>query len=251
MIQAVIFDLDGTLVQTERLKARAYYRAINELLGYPVSEDRVVELYKQVVGQTRETVSRHLMIELDLEARVREKMAAYGASEPWQALTAMRLSVYEKMIADPEVLRSNQWPHNVGLIQIARSNGCLTALATSSLTAEAQYVLSVLGLDDQFEAIVGLDQVTRGKPDPEIYLTAAARLGVPPAECLVIEDSPPGIQAALAAGMNPIAVATPFTRAGLHAAGLLDHEWVVHDPADLLDTVARRIAEHNRVEHAE
>ena len=251
MIQAVIFDLDGTLVQTERLKAISYTRAANERLGVPVAEERVFELYKDVVGQTRDVVSGHLMQRLDLEERCREQMAAYGVSEPRQVLTAMRLSIYDEMVADPQLLRDNQWPHNVALLRMVHASACRTALATSSLTKEAEHVLRALDLEREFETVVGFDQVTRGKPDPEIYLLAASRLAVPPVECMVIEDSPIGVQAALAAGMNPIAVATPFTYAGLHAAGLLDHDWVVHEPEALLETVERRIVEHNRTAHAD
>ena len=251
MIRAVIFDLDGMLVQTERLKAISYRYAVNDILGVAVSEERVFDLYKTVVGQTRDVVSRHLMVELGVEERCRDRMAAYGASEPEQVLTAMRLAIYDEMVADPQLLRENQWPHNVGLLRIVHESGCRTALATSSLTEEARYVLKAIGLEDQFEAVVGFDQVSRGKPDPEIYLRAASLLTVPPFECMVIEDSPTGVQAALAAGMNPIAVATPFTATGLHAAGLLGHDWIVHEPQDLLATVERRLIEHNRTAHAD
>ena len=87
------------------------------------------------------------------------------------------------------------------------------------------------------------------KPDPEIYLLAAQKLGVPPEECLVLEDSSNGVQAAVAAGMNVIASATPFTIASLHASKVLEHAWVVHDPSELIDVVKDRIAEHNRVRH--
>jgi HAD superfamily hydrolase (TIGR01509 family) len=249
VIQAVIFDLDGTLVQSERLKAISYGRAIRERLDLAVPDERIFELYKEVVGQTRDVVSGSLVEALGLEECLRSHMAAYGAAEPRQVLTAMRLQIYAEMVADPQLLRDNQWPHNVALLRIVRAAACRTALATSSLTEEARYVLRALSLEEEFEAVVGVDQVERGKPDPEIYLLAASLLDVPPADCLVIEDSPIGVQAALAAGMSPVAVATPFTYAGLHAAGLLDHDWLVHEPADLLATVARRLAAHGQ-DHA-
>jgi len=66
---------------------------------------------------------------------------------------------------------------------------------------------------------------------------------------LVLEDSPNGVQAGVAAGMNVIAVATPFTIAGLHTSQVLEHAWMVHDPETLLDVVRERIAEHNREPH--
>lgn len=243
MIRAMIFDLDGTLAQTERIKALSYHRAVAQL-GLDVSEAEVVELYKEVVGQTRHVVSRHIMERLGLEAACVPLMAQYAAREPAEVLTALRLALYEAFISDDAVLRENRWPYTVDLVRTARQSGCRIALATSSLTAEARRVLKALDLEQEFDAVVGLDQVVRGKPDPEIYLTAAARLGVPPADCLVIEDSPPGVAAALAAGMNVIGVATPFTLLGLHAPDLIDHQWIVHEPERLLETVNRRIEQH-------
>ncbi len=79
----------------------------------------------------------------------------------------------------------------------------------------------------------------RGKPDPEIYRQAASELDIPPPACLVIEDSPAGVQAALAAGTHVVAVSTPFTRERLHAAGLLPADRIVDDPADLPQVMAQ------------
>jgi beta-phosphoglucomutase-like phosphatase (HAD superfamily) len=87
--------------------------------------------------------------------------------------------------------------------------------------------------------ILSREDVEQPKPDPEIYLLAARLLDTPPDECLVIEDSPAGVQAAVAAGMNCIAVATPLTRDQLHAQNLLAAEWIVDDPAKLPAVVER------------
>ena len=256
MIKAVIFDLDGTLVQTESLKARAYAEAVRRL-GYPdTTDEQVLELYKEQIGQTRKVVSKFLMEKLGVEDQCRRLLEkSYGnetwADEPWQVLTRMRLEAYEEMIADPQVLRDQQWPHTVALLRSVRTAGCRTALATSSLTKEAHNVLSALGLEDQFEEVIGADQVTNPKPDPQIYLLAASRLGVPPEECMVIEDSPTGVTAGLAAGMNVIGVANEMTDLGLHNSSGLDHRWIVHELSNLPQTVEQRIAEHNRAEHGE
>jgi len=114
---------------------------------------------------------------------------------------------------------------------------------------EALHVLRSLELEETLDLVLTREDVQNPKPDPEIYLLAAHKLDVPPEECLVLEDSPNGVQAGVAAGMNVIAVATPFTIAGLHSSQVLDHAWVVHDPAQLLEVVQERINEHNRAAH--
>ncbi|MBS1250238.1 MAG: Validoxylamine A 7'-phosphate phosphatase [Chloroflexi bacterium] len=106
---------------------------------------------------------------------------------------------------------------------------------------QAQRVLKVLDLVDAFDFIATRDDVERGKPDPEIYQLVSQELDVLPTECLVIEDSPSGVEAALAAGMWCIAVSTPFTKQKLHAEQLLDESWIVDDPDTLLDVVDRKI----------
>lgn len=249
MIRAAIFDLDGTLVQTEVLKSRAYAEAVRQLGKDQTTDAEVLDVYKRKIGETRDGMSKFLMDQLGLEEVCRRLQGQYGVQEPWQVLTAMRLEAYEGIIADPQVLKDHQWPHNIGLLRISRAEYCCTALATSSQTGEALRVLRALELEDQFDAVIGADQVQKAKPDPEIYLLAASKLDVPPEECLVIEDSPPGVRAGLAAGMNVVAVANDLTELGLHTDSGLEHQWVVHDPHALLDVVQRRIAEHNRAVH--
>ncbi len=249
MIKAIIFDLDGTLVQSEKLKALSYAIAVQRLRGLPEPDQRAVEAYREIVGAARDVASKHIMDKLSLESELRPLMGQYQAQEPWQVLTALRKSIYNEMVADPKVLQENQWPHNVGLLRIARETGCKTALATMSEREEASRVLDILGLKDQLDLVLTKDDVKSPKPDPEIYLRAAQGLDVDPKECLVIEDSPNGVRAGVAAGMNVIAVATPFTGSGLHTSEVLDHVWIVHDPADLLEVVRNRIEEHNRVAH--
>lgn len=233
MIRAMIFDLDGTLVQTERLKAISYARAAMELQPDAVTEDAIMTAFRDVVGLSRNEVATALIERFGLAQAARARMAEFGVSTPWQAYIQLRLRHYEAILADPEVLRRNQWPHNVDLLYAARQAGCKVGLATMSYCPQVQRVLGVLGLLDAFDFVASRDDVEHGKPNPEIYLLVARELGVPPHECLVIEDSPTGVKAGLAAGMHVIAVSTPFTRVALHTGGLLDDRWIVDDPATL------------------
>ena len=249
MITAIMFDLDGTLVQSEKLKALSYAIATQRLRGLPEPEDRAIEAYREIVGASRDVASRHIMDSLELEPELQPLMAEHGVSEAFEVLSAMRKEIYDDMVADPKVIQDNQWPYTIGLLRVARETACRTALATMSYRQEALHILRSLDLEQYLDEVLTREDVQKAKPDPEIYLLAAQKLGVQPQDCLVLEDSPNGVSAGVAAGMNVIAVATPFTIAGLHSSHVLDHEWVVHDPEKLLDVVKDRIAEHNRKAH--
>ena len=249
MISAIMFDLDGTLVQSEKLKALSYAIATQRLRQLSEPDDRAVEAYREIVGAARDVASRHIMESLQLEPDLQPLTAEYGLSEPWEVLAAMRKEIYDDMVADPQVIRDNQWPHTIGFLRVAREFGCRTALATMSYRDEALHVLRALDLEAYLDEVLTREDVASPKPDPEIYLLAAKKLGVDPQDCLVIEDSPNGARVGVAAGMNVIAVATPFTIAGLHSSQVLEHTWVVHEDDQLVDVVRERIAEHNRAGH--
>ncbi len=242
MIRAVIFDLDGTLVETEQLKALSYARAAIELRPRDVREGDVVEAFKEVVGRSRDEVAKALLKRFELTEAARARIAEFGVATPLEAFVQLRLRYYNAMLADPEVIRTSQWPHNVALLQAVRQAGCRTALASMSHRDQVHRVLEVLDLASAFDFIATRDDVVHGKPDPEIDLLVARHLRVSPEECLVIEDSPAGVQAAQAAGMHVIAVTTPFTQAQFRKTKLLDDRWVVDDPSTL-PTVVRQLIE--------
>ena len=141
MISAIMFDLDGTLVQSEKLKALSYAMAVQRLRRLSEPENRAIEAYREIVGAARDVASRHVMESLELEPELLALTADFGASEPWEVLSAMRKEIYDDMVADPQVLRDNQWPHTIGFLRVARETGCRTALATMSYRKEALHVL--------------------------------------------------------------------------------------------------------------
>lgn len=239
MIRAVIFDLDGTLVQTERLKALSYARAAVELYPEAITETEVVEAFKDVVGLSRRVVATELMDRFNLTERAQEKMGKYGVDTPWQVYVQVRLGIYERMLADPDLIRNNQWSHNIALLNAVRRSNCKVGLATMSHCKQVGHILDILELSDAFDFVASRDDVESGKPDPEMYLMVARELGVPPSECLVIEDSPTGVEAALNANMRVVAVSTPFTKKRLHESKLLPADLIVDDPDDLPGVVAR------------
>ncbi len=249
MIRAFIFDLDGTLVQTEKLKASSYAIAVQRLRGLSHPDRRAIEAYREIVGASRDIASRHIMQKLGLENDLRPLMTQYGVLEPWAVLTAMRMAIYSEMVADPKVLRDNQWPYTVALLDVVKEAACLTALVTMSRRNEVIHVLHALGIEQWLDLVLTAEDIERGKPDPEGYLLAAEKLKVLPEECLVLEDSVNGVRAGLAAGMSVIAIATPFTSAGLHSEHIIEHAWIVHEPEKLAETVRRRLQEQERPAH--
>ena len=244
MIRAIMFDLDGTLVQSEKLKAQAYAMAVQRVRGLPEPDPRAIEAYRTIVGASREVATQFVIDELGLEPDLRPLLEEYGSSEPWEVLTEIRTAIYTEMVADPQVLRDNQWPHTVSLLRLAKETGCRTGLATMSYRNEVDYVLRALDVERLLDLVLTREDVEKPKPDPEIYLLAARRLELPPVECLVIEDSANGVRAAVAAGTNVIAFATPFTAKSLHDTEVVEHDRILHESDKLLDMVRRVIEEH-------
>jgi len=244
VIKAVLFDLDGTLVQTEKLKALSYARAAVELCPHDLKEKEVIEAFKEVVGLSRRQVATRLMNRFRLEPGAKARMSEFGVNVPWQAYLQIRLNIYQQLLADPEILVRNQWPHAVALLRAVRERGCKTGLATMSHCEQTRRILEVLELGRAFDFVATRDDVRAGKPDPEIYLLVAAELAAAPEESLVIEDSPAGVEAALNAGMEVIAVSTPFTREGLYALERIPDSRIVDDPANLMAVVTGVFEEH-------
>jgi beta-phosphoglucomutase len=247
-LRAVIFDVDGTLVQTECLKARSYAIAAQQLLELDEPDERAIEAYREIVGAARKVASRHVMEKLGLRD-VLSPLVTESAGEPEDVLTGMRLEIYNGIVRDPEVLRANRWPHTVDLLRVAHEGACQTALATMSKRDDVLHVIHSLGIEEWIDLVLTSEDVSKPKPDPEIYLLAARRLAAEPRECLAIEDSVNGVTSALAAGFNVVAIATPFTNAGLHASEIIDDVWIVHRPEDVAGVVRKRIAEHDRGVH--
>lgn len=243
MISALVFDLDGTLVQTEILKAKSYARAVADLTAEQFNETQVINAYQTVVGHARQEIARKLMAEFDLENAARDKMELYGVRSSWQAFVQVRLKYYNELLGDSINIVKNRCPHSLELLAWARQNRFKTGLATMSHCKETSRVLGILNIADKFDFIATRDDVNNGKPDAEIYRLMRHELGISAAEGLALEDSPAGIQAATSAGLACIAVTNQFTRDSVHTSGLLEDKWIVDEPADLHKTVAAFVKE--------
>lgn len=243
MIKAVIFDLDGTLVQTEILKAKSYAEAAIQLSENRLSESEIIAAFKNVVGLSRREVAMHLMNEFGLQNAAQNKMQDFGVTTPWQAFVQLRLKVYQTFLNEPAILKAYRCPYNLNVLKTVRKKGLKTGLATMSHCQQTSIVLDILELKNMFNFIATRDDVDAGKPDPEIYLLVASQLQIKPEVCLVIEDSVNGIKAALSAGMNCLAVTSAFTRESVHKSKVLDGKWIVDNPKNLLKIANQRIDE--------
>jgi beta-phosphoglucomutase len=154
MICAVLFDLDGTLVQTEELKARSYAEAARAL-DPAVEAPAVVAEFSHLAGQSREEVARKLM-------------ARFHLPGTWERFVELRLERYDAMLADPDLLRRQALPAAIALLTRLRQSRVRTALTTMSDPAHASAILAALGLSDAFEAVITPADVAHGKPAPDM-----------------------------------------------------------------------------------
>jgi pseudouridine 5'-phosphatase len=183
-IEAVAFDLDGLLVNTEEL----YQHVGSELLrrrGKSFEPD----LLDAMMGRPQQ-VSLKIMIEW------------HGLADTAETLAAETHEIFQSLL-DTEL---RTMPGAVDLLDLLDARGVARGVATSSGPAFAHDVLSRVGLRDRFAFVLTSADVTHGKPHPEIYQSAARRLAVDPAGMLVFEDSQAGCKAAVAAGAVAVAV---------------------------------------------
>ena len=240
---AAIFDLDGTLVQTEVLKARSYALAAVELSPETLRAQEIIVAYDDMVGHAREEVAAALLARFGLEEPARRRMAALGASSPLDAYMGLRLAIYEAMIADERLIREQEYHWSTSLLRELKRDGYQVGVATMSHRKHAVLVLERLGLTNDVDVLVTREDVREAKPSPEIYLLIASKLGARPGDCFALEDSVPGVRAANAAGMRCVAITNDMTRDAVHAARVLNAEHVVDDPVRLGPVVRAVLAD--------
>ncbi len=197
-IKAVIFDMDGTLINSTEADYLAWEKIFNEF-GESLPYDKYVN-YLGIKSSELLKTKFHLRGE---ELR----------------LALLRKLDYFKLIVEENGIETI--PFATDLIHLLEQKGFRIALATSARKSKMEWVLKYLELSDRFEVIVSGDDVQAGKPDPAIFLMAAKLLEVDPEECLVFEDSVSGIKAANIAGMKTVAITTTQTAERLQEADMI------------------------------
>jgi beta-phosphoglucomutase len=199
MIRAVLFDMDGVLVDSEAFIAEAAIAMLAERYGVKATR----EDFQPFIGKGEDKFI----------GGVAEK---YGARIEIVADKARTYELYFQMIRG----RLKELPGAVDFVRECRARGLKTAIATSADRRKLEANLAEIGLSEaDFDVAVDGLQVGRKKPFPDIYIEAARRLGLDPAECLVVEDAVSGVRAAKAAGAACLALGGSFPEAELRAAG--------------------------------
>ncbi|MCS6770632.1 MAG: HAD family phosphatase [Kiritimatiellae bacterium] len=184
----VIFDIDGTLVDNHAYHEEAWLRW-GELNNTPISREYYRErLYARTNDQILRTLFGEQIDPDEIARRAAEKEAIYR-------------EIYAPAMAP--------MPGLIDLLRSLRDSGIPCAAASNADRINVDFVIDGLSLRPFFHVVLSRDDVQRGKPDPEMFVLAAARMGVPPRRCLVFEDSATGFEAAARAGMLAIGVAGP------------------------------------------
>lgn len=184
-VTAVVFDMDGLMLDTEPLYKVAWQGASAEL-GYPLDDPS----YARLVGRPTSDCENELL-------------AQFGSGFPLDQFRARWPQCWRAEVAARGI---QQKPGLQELLAFLQERRLPTAVATSSEADYATFSLRHAGLEGRFEIIVTGEEVSRGKPAPDIYLEAARRLNVDPAGCIALEDSEAGTLAATRAGMRTLLV---------------------------------------------
>ena len=185
MVKAVIFDFDGLLVDTEVIAYQIYKEILNEF-GYEFSIEEYAQTYS---GKTEIKNVTQLIKQYRL---------------PWTLEEGIQkvLRIEKRLLARGAALKGGA----MDLLPFLKENGYKIALATSSKADRALSILNEHGITNYFGEFVFAEDIQKGKPDPEVFLKACEKLGERPEDCLVLEDSEAGIQAANAADIPVICI---------------------------------------------
>ncbi len=182
----LIFDMDGVIVDNYRYHCRAWIRFAKKY-GYSVSFEEVKSWFGRINSEILKDLFENNIEEEEIEKYAAEKEQIYR-------------EIYKEHITELQGLSS--------FLSTLKNEDFQMALATSAPKENVEFVLDNTGLKDKFLIITDASEISKGKPDPEIFLKTAHKMGIDPGRCIVFEDSIHGITAARAAGMKVIGVAS-------------------------------------------
>lgn len=198
-ISGLVFDMDGTLVDNMHYHHKAWKEFLRRQ-GVTITDE---EFHRKNVGIITEIIPRFL-------PHAQDKDLVHQLGMEKEAVYRELYGPHISPIAGLETF-----------LNAVYSAGIPIALATAADQGNIQFTLEGLGIAHYFSAITGSEEVRRGKPDPDVYLISVKKLQADPAHCIAFEDTPSGIRAARAAGMQVVGLATTHTRAELNPFPLL------------------------------
>lgn len=219
MLKAILFDMDGVLVNNLEVHREAFAEFFRR---YGV--ERSFDELSRVFGKGNDDIMGELMPR-DVVERVGIRELGYEKEAIYRELYAPTITPQEGLL---------------DLLAECEKEGVRCAVGSSGYRANVDFVLDKCHIERYFEAAVAGDEVTCCKPDPEIYLTAAAKLGVAAEECVVFEDAEAGIESAKRAGMRVVALATTFSRDFLAQT---DADLIIDDFRDISVADLRNLVE--------
>jgi beta-phosphoglucomutase family hydrolase len=185
MNRAVLWDMDGTLVDSAEYHWQAWRDAMSRE-GLPVTHEQFLATF----GQRNDSI-------------LRQWLGKQATPELIQCIGNAKETLYRQLVREHGIA---PLPGALEWVDLLHRQGWGQAIASAAPRANIETILDVLQASQCFQAIVSADDVHRGKPDPEVFLIAATKLGVAPEHCIVVEDALHGIEAARAAGMKSIGV---------------------------------------------
>jgi HAD superfamily hydrolase (TIGR01509 family) len=197
MIKAALFDMDGLMVNTEPLQSQAYEAV---LVSHGKQPQLNAEGVVQAVG-VREKDNWELI------------KKSHDLNQDTSALIEQRAGLYMNILKQNLVPQ----PGLIDLLKLLKQHHIKMAVASSSTPEHIKILLEGLQVADFFDAVVSAHTITHGKPAPDIFLLAAAQLGVDPKDCVVLEDAQSGVEAGRAAEAKVIAVPNDFTKSHDHS----------------------------------
>jgi beta-phosphoglucomutase family hydrolase len=183
--RAVLWDMDGTLLDSAEYHWLAWHATLTAE-GHDVTHDYFISTF----GQRNDTILRGLLGE-DLAQDVMQRISDAKEAQYRELVRARGVTLLPGVSA---------W------LQRLHAAGWRQAVASAAPRPNVEAIVAALNIEQFFEAITSAEDVERGKPDPQVFLLAAERLGVPPARCIVVEDAPAGVEGARRAGMRSIGV---------------------------------------------
>lgn len=184
-IKAFIFDLDGTLIDTERIYRMYWPKAVAQM-GYEMSDEQYLSL--RSLGRPFAPL------------RFKEW---FGEEFDYDVARAIRKQYFDDYIS---VNGIQQKPGAIELLTFLHSNNITTAIATATDIDRATEYMKMAGLYGYFDTIISATMVDEGKPSPKVYEYACSQLGLTPQQCIAVEDAPNGVMSAHRAGLDVIMV---------------------------------------------